>query len=85
MVVGLALEGDGEAFAEVEDAGVLAGPLQDARAPRRQPLEQPRGVLVAAVLAPEEREDTNLEVVRVAAEQLPDTPRLAVSETESAV
>jgi len=39
-------------------------------------------VLVAAVLGPEQREDGELEVVRVAAEQLLDTRELPVGETE---
>jgi len=42
-------------------------------------------VLVAAVLRPEEGEDRELEMVRVSAEQLPDTLRLPVGETEGAV
>jgi hypothetical protein len=42
-------------------------------------------VLVAAVLRPEEGEDRELEMVRVAAEQLPDTVRLPVGQTERAV
>ena len=42
-------------------------------------------MLVAAVLGPEEREDGQLEVVRLAAEQLPDTARLPVGQTEHAV
>jgi hypothetical protein len=42
-------------------------------------------VLVAAVLRPEQREDGELEVVRVAAEQLPDTVELPVGETERPV
>jgi hypothetical protein len=42
-------------------------------------------VLVAAVLRPEKGEDTNLEMVGVAAEQLPDTLRLPVGQTERAV
>ena len=56
----------------------------------RSPLEgsrrsSGRRVLVAAVLGPEEREDGELEVVRVAAEELPDSIRLPVGETEGAV
>jgi hypothetical protein len=39
-------------------------------------------VLVAAVLRPEEREDGELEVVRLALEQLADTVELPVRETE---
>ena len=42
-------------------------------------------MLVPAVLRPEEGEDRELEVVRVAAEQLPDTLRLPVRQTEGAV
>jgi hypothetical protein len=42
-------------------------------------------VLVAAVLRPQEREDRELEVVRVAAQQALDTVELSVGETESAV
>jgi hypothetical protein len=42
-------------------------------------------VLVAAVLRPEQGEDTKFEVVRFAAEQISDTTRFPVGETESAV
>jgi hypothetical protein len=37
------------------------------------------------MLRPEQGEDRELEVVRTAAEQLPDTLELSVGETESAV
>jgi len=82
MVVRLDLERDREPVAEDEHARVLAGTLEDALAGRRQPLEERRRVLVAAVLRPEQREDGELEMVRVAAEQLPDTARLPVGQTE---
>ena len=72
VVVALDLEGDRLALAEVDHARVLARPLEDARARRREALQQQRRVLVAAVLRPEEREDGELEVVRVAAQQLLD-------------
>jgi hypothetical protein len=85
MVVALDLERDRLAVAELDHAGVLARSLQDARPLRRQPPEQPRGVLVAAVLRPEQREDGELEVVRLPAQQLADTVRLPVRETERAV
>ena len=85
MVVRLDLERDRRAVAEIEHAGVLTRPLQNALAGRRQPPEERGGVLVAAVLRPEEREDRELEVVRVAPEQLPDTARLPVGQTEGAV
>ena len=85
VVVRLDLERDREPVAEVDHAGVLARPLQHALAVRREPLQQPRRVLVAAVLRPEDGEDGELEVVRRAPEQLPDTLELPVGETERAV
>jgi hypothetical protein len=85
VIVRLDLERDGRPVVEVEDAGVLARPLQDALARRRQPLQERRRVLVAAVLRPEEREDRELEVVRIAPEQLPDTARFPVRQAKGAV
>jgi hypothetical protein len=85
MVVRLDLERDGRAVAEVEDSRVLTGSLQDALARGRQPLQERGGVLVAAVLRPEEGEDRELELVRVAPEQLADTVRFPVGQTEGAV
>ena len=85
MVVRLDLERDRRAFAEVEDSGVLARPLEDALAGGRQPLQERRGVLVAAVLRPEEGEDRKLEMVRVAPEQLPDTVGFPVGQTKGAM
>src|SRR5439155_17757034 len=81
----LDLERDRDAVAEVDHARVLAGSLQHPVAGARQPAQQPRGVLVAAVLRPEEREDGELEVVRSAPEQLADTLELPVGQTESAM
>ncbi len=85
VVVALRLEGHGEPVTEVEHAGVLPRPLQHARPAARQPLQEQRRVLVAAVLRPEEREDGELEVVRLALEQLQDARVLAVREAELAV
>jgi hypothetical protein len=85
VVVRLDLEGDGRAVAEVEDSGVLARPLENPLACRGQPLEQRRRVLVAAVLRPEKGEDRELEMVRVSAEQRPDTVRFPVGQTKGAV
>ena len=85
MVVRLDLERDGLALAEVDHAGVLAGPLQHALACRGQPLQQRRRVLVAAVLGPEQREDRELEVVRLPPEKTPDPLELAVRQPERAV
>jgi drug/metabolite transporter (DMT)-like permease len=85
MVVRLDLERDGRPVAEVEDARVLSRSLQDALARRGQPLQQRRRVLVATVLRPEQREDRELEMVRVSAEEFPDTVRFPVGQTEGAV
>jgi hypothetical protein len=59
--------------------------LQDAFTRRGKPLQQEGRVLVAAVLRPEEREDSQLEVVRLTLEQLDDARELPVGETEGAV
>jgi len=83
--VRLDLERHGEPVAEVEDAGVLARALEHSLARGGQAAQQQRGVLVPAVLRPEEREDGELEVVRVAAEKLADSFRLPVGETKGAV
>ena len=85
VVVRLDLERDRLALAEVDHAGVLARALQHALALDGQPLQQQRRVLVAAVLRPEQREDGELEVVRVAAEQLADAVELPVGQPERAV
>jgi hypothetical protein len=85
VIVALDLEGDCLAVAEIEDACILAGAVQDALAVGGQPLQQQRGVLVPAVLRPEEREDRELEMVRFAFEQVADTVELLVREAEGAV
>ena len=85
VVVRLDLERDREPLAEVEHAGVLARALEHALAGRWETPQERRRVLVAAVLRPEQREDRQLEVVRVAPEKLPDSVRLPVRETESTV
>jgi hypothetical protein len=85
MIVRLDLERNCLAVAEVDDACVLARPLQNAFADRRQALQQRRGVLVAAMLGPEQREDRELEVVRLAFQKTPDSLELAVGEPERAV
>ena len=81
----LDLERDRLSAAEVDDAGVLARSLQDAVAVGGQPAEERRGVLVPAVLAPEEGEDRELEVVRVALEQRADALQLPVGQPEGSV
>ena len=42
-------------------------------------------MLVAAVLRPEEREDSQLEMVRFAAEQVDDTGELPIGQTEGSM
>jgi hypothetical protein len=85
MVVRLDLERHGDALPEVEDARVLARPLQDAAARRREPLQQSRGMLVAAVLRPEQGENGELEVIRVATEELLDPFSFPIGQPESAM
>jgi hypothetical protein len=85
VVVALDLEGDRLPLAEVEHAGIFPRSLQDALSAARQPLEQERRVLVATMLGPEQREDGQLEVVRVALEQPADTLQLRVGQPERLV
>ena len=85
VVVALDLERDRLSVAEIDDAGVLARPLKHVGAVRRQPAEERRRVLVPAVLAPEEREDGELEVIGVALEQRADALQLAVGQPEGSV
>ena len=86
VVVALDLEGDRLAVAEV-DARPRSRRAPGGRAATvvGKPLQEQRRVLVAAVLRPEEREDGELEVVRLALEQLLDTVELPVGEAEGAV
>ena len=76
VVVGLHLEDDGEAVADVHGSGILAGALQDARARRGELLQERLRGLVRAVLAPERRVDPQLHEVRVAAQDFPDPQEL---------
>ena len=85
VVVALDLEADGLAVPEIEYPGILTWALQDAFTRRGKPLQQEGRVLVAAVLRPEEREDRQLEVVRLALEQLDDARELPIGQTEGAV
>jgi hypothetical protein len=82
MVVAFDLERDRLSLAEVEHAGILARPLQHAVARRRQPPQEQRRMLVAAVLRPEQREDGELEVVRLPPEQVEDALQLTVGQPE---
>src|SRR5262249_51737003 len=66
MVVRLHLEDGGEPVADVDDAGVLARALDDARPGRGKPREVDARALVGAVLAPHHAEDAELRVSRLA-------------------
>jgi hypothetical protein len=85
VIVALDLERDRLALAEIDDARVLARPLEDARAVARKALQQERRMLVTAMLAPEQREHGQLELVRLATEQRLDARELAVREAERPV
>ncbi len=76
VVVRLHLECGEPAVADVDHAGVLARPLHDAR-PGGGELPQVNAArFVRAVLGPHDREDAELEVVRLAPEDLPDPVEL---------
>ena len=72
MIVRLDLEDRGEAVADVDRAGVLARPLQDARPAGRQLLQVDARALVAAVLRPHHREDAELGLGRLALQRAHD-------------
>jgi hypothetical protein len=85
VVVRLDLEGDGFAFAEIDHTGVLTGALQHPFSSGRKAPQEESRVLVAAVFRPEQREDCELEVVRVALEQPPDAVELLVGQPQRTV
>ena len=72
MVVRFDLEHGGQAVADVDRAGVLAGALQHLRPVGRQRLQMHARALVAAVLRPHHREDAELGQVRLAAQKRDD-------------
>ena len=59
--------------------------MQDAIAARRQAAKERCGVLVAAVLRPEEGEDRELEVVGRVSQQVADAVELGVGQAEPGV
>ena len=85
VVVGLDLEGDRVAVADVDRAGVLPRPHHHPLALGRQPPQQLARVLVGAVLGPEQAEHRQLDVVWLALELLDDQLILGVGEPELAV
>ena len=82
VVVALDLHGHGPAVADVDDAGVLAGALQDARPAGGEAAEDGPRVLVAAVLAPHERVDGELDVRGLAVLDALDVLVLVLGEAE---
>src|ERR671910_2305579 len=82
MVVALDLEADRLPVAEVDHAGVLTRALQHAFSFRGKPFQQEGRMLVAAVLRPEQREDRQLEMVRLALQQLDDALQFPVGQSQ---
>ena len=78
------LNASAEPAADVDDAGVLAGPHQHRRPVGRQPAQQLLGVLVGAVLGPHQRQHRQLDVARLAAELVDDQLVLVVGQAELA-
>src|SRR5262249_28583794 len=73
MIVGLDFEGDGETVANVYDAGILfSGPDEDLLRFGRKGLEHGPRVLIGAVLAPHDREDAQLGITGLPAQELLD-------------
>ncbi len=66
------LEDGGLAVADIDHAGILAGPLDHPRRLGRQLLQMHARGFVGAMLAPHHREDAQLDEVRLAAHQLQD-------------
>ena len=82
VVVRLDLERDGQAVAHVDGARVLPRAHDDVLALRRQRPEQLLGVLVGAVLAPQQGEHRELDLVGLAAELLDDERVLRLGQAE---
>src|ERR1019366_1465085 len=70
MIVRLNFEGASPAIADVDDAGVLPGPLHHATAVRGQALQVHARGFVGAVLAPHHAEDAQFRERRLATESL---------------
>ena len=81
MVVRFDLERDGNAVADVNDAGIfLARADEDARGPGGESFEERAGVFVGAMLAPHDGEDAQLGVAGLAAKKALDLRVLFGSE-----
>src|SRR3546814_4705142 len=77
VVVALHLEDGGEllavrAFADVDDAGILAGAADHPRRLGRQLLQLDARTFIAAMLGPHDREDTEFDEVRLAPDGVQD-------------
>ena len=70
VVVALHLEHASQAVADVDDAGILARPLDHMRALGRQRAQMDLGGFVRAVLVPHRRKDAELGQARLAADQV---------------
>src|SRR4029079_3839611 len=81
--VALDLEHDREPVAGVHRTRVFAGAHQYARALRGQLPQQLLRMLVAAVLAPEQREHRQLQLVRLPAQELDDALVLGSSQSQA--
>ncbi len=82
VVVGLDLERARQPAAHVDRAGVLARAHEHVAALGRQRAQELLGVLVGAVLAPQQREHRELDLVRGAAELLADQVVLGAGQPE---
>ena len=76
VIVRFDLEGDGEAVADVDDAGILARALHHLRGLRGQALEMDAAGFVGAVLAPHHAEDAEFGEIGLAAEDFQDALRI---------
>jgi len=75
--VGFDFEGGDEAVADVDDAGIFTGALDDELAASGQALEMDFAGFVGAVLAPHDGEDAEFGDVGIAAENFLDAGVLA--------
>ena len=81
MIVRLDLERHGQAVADVDDAGVFAGALQDGRPFGRQASQMDARALVAAVLAPHHAEDAEFGQGGLALQDVDDALVFGVCQT----
>src|SRR5262245_12494646 len=73
MIVRFDLECNRETVADVDNAGVfLTRADEDALRSRRKGFEERACVFVGAMLAPHDRENSQLRVIRIASEDFPD-------------